>query len=220
MQNKAIGIIGALLAAIVCCGCSSGKTASVALQLPPDSLLRDGDLVFRLGVGVNSRIVLAADGEGVYSHTGVLKQERGTWYVIHAVPDEPEFAGDEDRVKQEPLARFFAADRAAKGVVMRTDASDSLAARAAHIAWEVCQRGILFDHRYDLTDTTEMYCTELIQYAYLKQGIDLAEGNISPFPFLGRKCILPGDLIRGNHLSVVCTLEEHTSDKRDGREDK
>ena len=43
----------------------------------------------------------------VYSHVGILKQIDNEWFVIHAVPDEPDFEGDTDRVKTDPLSRFF-----------------------------------------------------------------------------------------------------------------
>ena len=85
----------------------------------PYGRFRDGDLAFRRGGGLTSRAVLAADAGGVYSHVGLLKREGDEWFVIHAVPGEPVDATDVDRVKCEPVDRFFAADRAVCGAVMR-----------------------------------------------------------------------------------------------------
>ncbi len=189
-----------LIACMISCSSGAKHTES---RIPPDELLREGDLVFRLGMGVSSRIVLAADDQGVYSHTGILTRQDDEWYVIHAVPYESDGEDETDRVKLEPLAKFWASDRAAKGAVMRTDAGDSLASCATGTAMEIYARNTLFDHDYDMTDTTKMYCTELIQYSYMAHGVDIAEGHESSMIFLKHKCLLPLDLIKGNHLTMI-----------------
>lgn len=153
-----------------------------------------------------SRVVLAAaDGGGMYSHVGILKRIDSVWCVVHAVPDEPEFDGDVDRVKVEPLVNFFASHRAVRGAVMRL-MGDSLAPqRAAVEALWVAERGTLFDHGYDLTDTTRMYCTELVDYVYRKAGVNLSEGRISRLdvPVYGGTYLLPGDLAANQRLTVI-----------------
>ena len=97
-----------------------------------------------------SRIVVAADKNGTYSHVGILKKMEGEWHVIHAVPGEPEFKGDPDRVKIEPLTRFFSPERAVCGEIVRWGKDSLTAARAAQTALLMAQRGILFDHDYNL----------------------------------------------------------------------
>lgn len=84
------------LVLVGCQGSSDKETPPVEL---PQELFRDGDIAFRRGTGITSRVVLAADREGAYSHTGILKKKAGQWYVIHAVPGEPDFKDDPDRVK-------------------------------------------------------------------------------------------------------------------------
>ena len=81
----------------VSAGCKAGG-ARMAEDLPA-GLFQDGDLAFRRGTGLTSRVVLAADKSGAYSHVGILKWMDGKWHVIHAVPGEPDYRGDEDRVK-------------------------------------------------------------------------------------------------------------------------
>lgn len=190
----------------VCLLGQSCRRAKPSGELPlPFGQLAEGDLVFRRGAGLLSRIVLAADGGGSYSHVGILKLVESRWCVVHAVPGEPDFEGDVDRVKVEPLERFFAPERAVRGVVMRL-AGDSLAAsRAAGEAFRLAERGVLFDHRYDLSDTVEMYCTELVEFAYRKVGVSLSEGRIScvDIPALGGEYLLPDDLAANRCLKVV-----------------
>lgn len=152
-----------------------------------------------------SRIVLAADSEGRYSHTGILKKERGAWYVIHAVPGEPDFKGDADRIKMEPVERFFDAGKAARGAVMHVQADSALACRAARSALGLFRKHLLFDHDYDLNDTTEMYCTELIDYVYRKEGIDLSEGRTTSvnIPGMSGDYLMPNDIAQSGRLCLI-----------------
>lgn len=200
------GVYMLLLFSVCLLGQSCRKVKTFEQSSLPFELFADGDLAFRRGVGLMSRIVLTAgDGDGTYSHVGILKRVDSVWCVVHAVPDEPDFEGDVDRVKVEPLTRFFASDKAVRGAVMRL-ADDSLAAcRAAWEALRVAERGMLFDHRYNLSDTTEMYCTELVEFVYQKTGVCLSEGRFSEvdIPVWGGKYLLPDDLVANRRLEVI-----------------
>lgn len=171
----------------------------------PYGRFRDGDLAFRRGGGLTSRAVLAADAGGVYSHVGLLKREGDEWFVIHAVPGEPVDATDVDRVKCEPVDRFFAADRAVCGAVMRVKADSFLCAGAACHAGRLALERVLFDHDYDLADTTRLYCTELVDFVYRTQGIDLPEGRISriQLPGFHGDFLLPSDLFESGKLDLL-----------------
>lgn len=174
-------------------------------MLLPEDLFSEGDIVFRRGTGFTSQIVLAADSEGSYSHAGILKKENGMWYVIHAVPGEPDFEGDADRVKMEPVGQFFDAGKAARGAVMHVLTDSAVACRAAGNAFRLFRRHVLFDHDYDLNDTTEMYCTELIDYVYRKEGIDLSGGRITSvsIPGMSGDYIMPNDIAQSKHLRPI-----------------
>ena len=94
-----------LLACLLLAGCTSGEPFRNIL--PEDFELRTGDVVFRRGGGFTSKVVLAADVNGEYSHIGIVVDSAGTKMIVHAVPDEPDYEGDEDRVKMEAPERFF-----------------------------------------------------------------------------------------------------------------
>lgn len=192
----------------VCVACvfqSCKEETQTVIEPLPLGMLKDGDLAFRRGVGLMSRAVLVADGKGIYSHVGILKQIDGSWFVIHAVPDEPDFAGDVDRVKVDSIARFFEIGRAVQGTVMRMSCSESAARMAAQMAYSMARRHVLFDHQYDLSDTTSMYCTELVEFVYRKVGVDLAEGRLSTVNMPGmRGCyLLPSDLMANRKLNTI-----------------
>lgn len=187
--------------------CGDHDAACRASILPADCLLRPGDIVFRLGHSVQSRVVDVADRQGHYSHVGIVVDSAGTLLVVHAVPGEPDHPGDVDRVKAELPAAFFAACRARAGAVVRTD-RDSVAREAARQAWKIYQRRPLFDHDYDDSDTTRLYCTELVVLAYRRAGLHLtvSPGHPLRLPGLHVRCLFPSDVYRSPCCREVCSF--------------
>lgn len=106
-----------LLFTLILAGCQGSPDKKARLLQLPQELFRDGDIAFRRGTGITSRVVLAADREGTYSHTGILKKKDGQWYVIHAVPGEPDFKDDPDRVKWRPLKCFLKKEKLLTGLL-------------------------------------------------------------------------------------------------------
>ena len=190
------------LVLVGCQGSSDKETPPVEL---PQELFRDGDIAFRRGTGITSRVVLAADREGAYSHTGILKKKAGQWYVIHAVPGEPDFKDDPDRVKMETVEVFFEKRKAVNGAIMRVSGDSVARYRAATHAEHLYESHVLFDHDYDLADTTKMYCTELIDFVYRKEGIDLPEGRVSyvNIPGFRGDYLLPNDIAQSKRLCLI-----------------
>lgn len=187
-------------------GVSCRKQQSFSI-LPSGVVLKPGDVVFRRGGGVASRVVLAVDRKGNYSHTGIVVDSCGVMMIVHSVPDEPDFEGDIDRVKMDSPDRFFSSQYAVIGEVCRP-VDSVLALKASHIAFQVYRRGVAFDHDYDESDTTRMYCTELLEYAFVRAGCSLAgdrRHDVS-LPFLHTRCILPSDIYCSPLLRSVLTL--------------
>ena len=127
---------------------------------------------------------------------GIVVDSCGTMMVVHAVPDEPDFEGDVDRVKMETPEKFFLSMNAKIGEVRRLKGDTATAIRAARHAMEIYRRGTLFDHNYDDTDTTRMYCCELIEHVYKTAGLPIAGKTRHDITLPGMKlrCILPSDL--------------------------
>jgi len=184
-------------------GCRTEENTQVYVF--PEHLLQEGDLVFRRGTGIASRMVLAADQKGMYSHIGMVVRHDEVWKVIHAVPGEPDFKGDPDRVKMEPIHRFFASDRAACGALMRFQGDSMINKMAAIQALKFYEAGLLFDHDYNLSDSSRIYCTELVQRSYSYEGADLAEGRMTKIslPALSGSYILPSDISSNSHIELI-----------------
>ncbi len=183
------------------CGCRNNTKTTI---FPDSCRLSAGDVVFRKGEGMTSRVVILADKEGTYSHVGIVVDSAGMPMIVHAVPGEPDFEGDPDRVKMDTPQKFYSSVSASAGEVCRFRGSPVVARRAAAYAMQVYRRGTLFDHGYDDSDTTKMYCCELVEAAYTYAGTPLTDGNRHSLSFPGMgtyRCMLPSDILQSPRLS-------------------
>jgi len=175
----------------------------LSLDIPAD-LFSEGDLVFRKGISLSSQMVLMGDQEGAYSHVGILiRDSSGKWEVIHAVPEEAVETGGIEVMKREPLTRFWQSDRAVAGAVVSYPMSDSIRALIIKKSEEIYLRRLLFDQAYNLSDSTQMYCTELVVFIYHSVGIDLTEGRSHSIPGFRKVAIFPSDILRNERLENV-----------------
>ncbi|MDD6517605.1 MAG: YiiX/YebB-like N1pC/P60 family cysteine hydrolase [Prevotella sp.] len=188
---------------------SCGEREEERSILPDDFALCAGDVVFRRGEGITSRAVLATDANGNYSHVGIVVDYAERRMIVHAVPGEPDFEGDVDRVKMDTPEKFFSYKNASKGEVCRLRDS-SIAQRAANVALRIFRKGTPFDDKFDDKDTSKMYCTELVVYAYRHAGIDLTEGRRHEIdlPIIKTACIFPSDIYASRHLKSIIKFHQ------------
>ena len=203
---KVLRIIAICVIAVValtgCNGAISGSEVDFDLL---QCELREGDLLFRRGMGVVGRVVIAADDNGRYSHVGVATYTDGRWCAVHAVPDESDFEGDFDRVKCEPIEMFFDAMRAGNGAVYRSNLPDTTIRQAMSAALRLSVEQRPFDHDYNLEDTTALYCTEFVEHVFEQGGVSISEGRrtFMNFPSMTGDYIMPSDLIENNQLTLI-----------------
>ena len=153
---------------------------------------------------MESHAVMLMDSEGEYSHVGIVVDTMGRKMIVHAVPGEPDFEGDVDRVKLDSVEKFFSSVYAVRGAVTRP--ADSLCARrAAQKAKELFRRGVLFDHDYDLSDTTKLYCTELVLFVFENAGQKLIHTKPShvELPMLKADVYYPSDVYESEFLQTI-----------------
>lgn len=200
--TRAVMLMALLGGLYLACVRDRDSGGEVRMDLPLQGL-RDGDLVFRCGVSLESDAVVRLDmNKGVYSHVGIAINDGGNWRVIHAVPGES--VDGVDRVKEESIDTFFLTSRAVHGAAMRLDQCDDAKARQAAM-WAQARCGMEFDDHYDWNDTTRLYCTELVQRAYETVGVDVARGHKThvALPFFNGDIVFPSDIARNDSL---CTL--------------
>ena len=207
MAKAASHLLLALLLGGTLAGCAGQHDRVVLTGQEP---WRDGDLVLRCGFGAESRAVTQAS-HSAYSHVGILLRDEadGRWLVIHAVPGEAE-RGELELLKCEPVEQYFAPDRAERGAWVRVRCTDSVAASAARYAMGKAQARVEFDNDYQLSDTTSLYCTELVWQAYLHQGIDLSDGQRHDVPLMvsgDGECIFPSDIEESEQVLYVKPLK-------------
>ncbi len=205
-------ILSSMMLSVLFVVCSLGCSGESDIDIVPGGIdFRPGDIVLRRGSGIASRVVMVADGSGAYSHIGIVAFSGGKAVVVHAVPGEPDYKGDEDRVKKETIGRFFSSINAEAGRVLRC--RDSVVAlHASQVALGKFKDHTLFDHDYDVNDTTRMYCSELVCYAYRKAGLELVEGGRHVVNLPGLKLdhvVFPSDFLRSRHLVTVAAFAKH-----------
>lgn len=168
-------------------------------------LVKNGDLVFRKGISMVSRLVTTSDKESIYSHIGLITIVDSIAMVIHAVPGEPIIKGDLDRVKIEPLIHFLSKIRASNALLMRSNISNDTLINTIREAKKYVDHHTLFDHDFKLETDDKVYCTELIYKIFLSQGIDLTEGRRSNYavPILGGTFLFPSDLEKNKRLTSI-----------------
>ena len=177
---------------------------SSASILPSSCRLEAGDVVFRRCSGISSTLVVHNDSDGIFSHVGIVVDSAGYPMIAHAVPDEPDFSGDPDRVKLTAPSRFYESGYAQAGAVCRP-ANRFVGHRAAQKALELYRRGVLFDHDFDDKDTTRMYCTELVVHAYRAAGVELVDTHrhVVNLPLMHYRCIMPSQVLKSKYLRIT-----------------
>ena len=177
-------------------GCTRSNHCTTIDVEALEQRLEQGDLVFRRGTGVVGHIVTSVDNRGEYSHVGIAVSKEGAWHIVHAVPYEPEFDGDYDRVKCESLEAFVAHYPKAAIGHYRVVADKAIRTKAADNALRISSQGRRFDHEYNLEDSTEFYCTEFVEYLSSLSGLWLSEGRrtVVNFPSLSGEYIMPSDI--------------------------
>jgi len=192
-NSKESRFVAALFVSVCLVGLVGCRPAQKPVSLSGMDEWREGDLVLRCGWGAESRLVVQR-GHSPYSHIGLLhKDPIDGWQVVHAVPgeEEPEY------LKAEPVACFFSAGRAKNGAWLRIRCSDRIACEAVRYALKKVDEKVLFDNDYLLTDSSSLYCTELVWRAFNAQGVDVSAGHRHDVPTIFSKegeAIFPSDI--------------------------
>lgn len=196
-----IAIIISILTMIQCSGPEQPKLSP---KIPIEKL-QAGDIAFRRGESIASEVVLYNDIDGRYSHVGLVVETDSGLMVAHSVPGETSTQETIDAIQIEHINHFFEPKVSVRGEIMRMNL-DSVQRHLLNIlALKKVDDKAPFDHNYDLSDTTKLYCTELLQLLFKNIGIDLAQGRTTPInvPGLSNNYIMPSDIYNNNNLKTI-----------------
>ena len=205
LKTTKLFIIALLTVLLLSCQDNSESTGGLTV---PIEMLRNGDLAFRCGTSLESRLITSLDNKnGPFSHIGIVANIDGQWFVIHAVPGESP-QGEPDVVKIDSIHEFYRNDRAKIGAIMRvTDDSAKCSSAVSYALWAAKAKK-RFDSDYVWNDTTSLYCTEFVQQAYLHAGIDLAKDHrteVGAALFKG-SYVLPQDIASNDSIRKICNF--------------
>lgn len=165
------------------------------------SELRNGDLIFREGTGWRSQAV-ATGAESRWSHVGLVVIEAdGQGWVVHAQPEQ----GPKNVVVKERLTQFASSQNAYSiGAYTREDLTDLQRTRTKSIALKHVSSRTPFDHDFDASERSRLYCTELVIDAYegagapIKYRSTLIDTGLSSF-----QVIFPSHLLEDSQFKRV-----------------
>lgn len=124
----------------------------------------DGDVILRNGVGIISELFATCSlADKTFSHAGILLDTDSGWVVCHALGGE---ASGEGGLLLDELEEFCSRQVTDTFMVFRLTDDAATRARVRSYCLRKRNEEVRFDRRFDLTDTSAMYCTELVYRAY------------------------------------------------------
>ena len=193
-------LLGLTLFGTVACSSHHRDQEMIAIDT---TTLRPGSLILRRGEGMLSAFFSKVASEGQrYSHCGIIDYDSTShrWVVWHAYQDSSLGADD---IFRQPLDSFVMESEAV--AIYPALALDSLGLQKmrSYIALHRPEGRYpkRFDSRFDLRDTTTLYCTEFVALAYNSTGIP--DYQITPtghLPGVSNSYYTLDDLIKGLHL--------------------
>ena len=170
---------------------------SPSKSFPSIDLLKNGDLLFRRGYGVDSTVSMNfSQGEKRYSHAGIVhKTDKGV-FIIHSEEDK---VNGRDGVYTESIKDFL--DGIHIWAVYRFNLPLKLENDIISYALKLKSQDIIFDLDFNLNEDKKMYCSEFIYKVinrttgkeYIKAGKR----------FVGKNFVTISDLYQGNDIKLV-----------------
>lgn len=157
--------------------------------------LSDGDLIFRKGHDLISRLVLTQGNSAQFSHVGIILIREGIVSVIHSLPED---VNTSSGVQVESLDSFVSIENASDVAVYRITGIDTKSRQKIR-EYVLKQVGKPFDTSLLMSTDDSMYCTELVVKAYIAVGITLATRLAAIRVTLINEPVIPPDHLRWSH---------------------
>lgn len=123
--------------------------------------IRDGDIILRHGFGLVSDFIVKSQNNDIgISHCAILTKENGKFIVIHSVSQS---LSNFDGVQKQPLENFIKDSQDNSLIVVRYKLTDSIGLqKIGSRAKYYLSKKVPFDNKFDLEDSSEIYCSELL----------------------------------------------------------
>ena len=200
MQNNLYRFI--IIVTLSLCSCRTTPPKQLSSPDIPVVEFQTADIVFRLGRTIESDLIASSGNSATrYSHIGVIIYHNNAPMVMHI---EPSPNKDNDTIKVESLHDFFNPNKSLAGCVTRIpNLTDKKRNKIEYNALNMLNSSITFDYNYLLSDSTTMYCTELIEHIFSTIDISLSQGRAHTLPFMQEPIILPSDIAQNPTLITI-----------------
>lgn len=182
-------------------------------SLLDQSSLQPGDVVLSKGRTGASHAVMAISGSAdAWTHAGLIAAvDRKQVEFVHATPSFvlKGSGSDGGGVERLPIGIFLAQKTVVQAGVFRVGDA-SIAARAGAWAGRLHGRGYLFDQKFDLETTADIYCTELIYRAFdVGAGFELFPEGLPQVQWMFREAtlLLPDHFANSPRLTYLGDLK-------------
>lgn len=167
MKNTLCFIVFILIiAASGCTGTTQEKPSKIIPTLPEEVIdqLKGGEIILRKGNGIlSSQLIQILNEEIPLSHCGMVIKSDTSLYVIHAISDD---YNGRDGVQPCTLNKFVAHAIDSSIIIIRPNYSDSILNLMQKDAMRYVKMEKTFDYQFNLDDTTQYYCTELLKHIF------------------------------------------------------
>ena len=153
--------------------------------------LSDGDIVFRTGRDMISRLVLSQGDSPRFSHVGIILKQ-GNLMVVHSLPQEDQSPGG---VKVEPLSVFASANNASDIDFYRVKGINTNLRNKIR-EYALRQVGKPFDDDFLMREDGKFYCTKLVLKALTSAGINMTASVVPIHVMLLSEPVVPPDSLR------------------------
>ena len=163
------------------------------------SLLREGYLVLRMGLGADSRLLAQMGRKNrSYSHCGIVMIENGYPFVYHSIGGEN---NPDERLRRDSAKFFFSPVYNMSLAVVQYDLNASQLAELGNVVRAYYRQRPKFDMKFDLGTDDKLYCSEFVYKAVNKAVDDTA--YIKPTKVAGRRFVGIDDLFINSHAHIV-----------------
>lgn len=187
-------------------GCATRTSKTYPSIRIPKADFRSADLALRLGRSIESDLIArGGESDNRYSHIGLLIESDSGMIVVDI---EPSTDKESEQIKAQSVSNFFNSQKAIAGMIMRYDGLDSMQINTLkNKAIELLNSSITFDHDYQQSDNSKMYCTELIEVLFNAINISLSENRNRTLPLAKEPVIMPSDISQNRNLKRIWSYD-------------